>query len=416
MASQSISRFLYGADYNPDQWPREVWDEDMRLFRLAGVNVATVAAFSWAYLQPSEGQLNFAWLDKIMDRLHANGISVCLATATAVHPAWLSRKYPGILAVTIDGHDHTRVFHECAEMGREQARVGESILGARSQARVGIIFDWENWWAIELSSGPSVALKYLPQIQKHYRASYHRNIPVDFLPEEADFSGYDLIVAPVMYMVKPGVASRLEEFVRQGGTFVTTFFSGLVDDADLVALGGYPGELRKLPGIWAEEIDALFPEQRNAIVVEEPFGALQGKHQCGLLCDLVHLEGARALAVYGKDFYAGRPALNENRYGVGKACYLATDPEEPFLAAFLGEVCQAKGIRPVLETPAGVEATQRVKGDRVLTFVLNHSAEPAEVDLGPARERELIGEREVSEVVTVPGRGVMILEAGGVKG
>ena len=65
-----------------------------------------------------------------------------------------------------------------------------------------------------------------------------------------------------MYMVKPGMATRIERFVEDGGTFVTTFFSGIVNENDLVTLGGYPGELRKVLGIWAEEIDALLPDAR----------------------------------------------------------------------------------------------------------------------------------------------------------
>ncbi len=74
---------------------------------------------------------------------------------------------------------------------------------------------------------------------------------------EEDLSKYDIVIAPVLYMVKEGHADRLKEFVKNGGTFVTTFFSGIVNENDLVTLGGYPGELRELVGVWAEEIDAL---------------------------------------------------------------------------------------------------------------------------------------------------------------
>jgi len=97
------SRLGYGADYNPEQWPREVWRDDVRLMRDAGVNIVTLAVFSWARLQPTATTWDFSWLDEIMDLLHENGIAVDLGTATASPPPWLTTAHPEILPVTIDG-------------------------------------------------------------------------------------------------------------------------------------------------------------------------------------------------------------------------------------------------------------------------------------------------------------------------
>lgn len=93
----------YGGDYNPEQWPSDVWDEDVALMQVAGVNVASVAIFAWARLEPSPGVYEFAWLDDVLDRLHAGGIGVLLATATASPPPWFALKYPQSLPVTADG-------------------------------------------------------------------------------------------------------------------------------------------------------------------------------------------------------------------------------------------------------------------------------------------------------------------------
>ncbi|MER5634163.1 beta-galactosidase [Streptomyces nitrosporeus] len=97
------ARFAYGADYNPEQWPREVWKEDVRLMREAGVTVVSVAIFSWARLQPAEDRWDFGWLDEILGLLHDNGVSVDLATATASPPPWLTTLHPEILPVTRTG-------------------------------------------------------------------------------------------------------------------------------------------------------------------------------------------------------------------------------------------------------------------------------------------------------------------------
>ena len=98
-----MDRLWYGGDYNPEQWPRDVWDDDVRLMRRAGVTVATVAVFSWAKLEPADGEFDFEWLDDVLDRLHAGGVRVDLATATASPPPWLALAHPEMLPVTEDG-------------------------------------------------------------------------------------------------------------------------------------------------------------------------------------------------------------------------------------------------------------------------------------------------------------------------
>ncbi|WP_042417903.1 beta-galactosidase [Streptacidiphilus anmyonensis] len=96
-------RLGYGADYNPEQWPREVWAEDVRLMREAGVNIVSLAIFSWARLQPTKDTWDFGWLDEVMELLHEGGIAVDLATATASPPPWLTALHPEILPVTRTG-------------------------------------------------------------------------------------------------------------------------------------------------------------------------------------------------------------------------------------------------------------------------------------------------------------------------
>ncbi|GAA0558260.1 beta-galactosidase [Paractinoplanes ferrugineus] len=93
----------YGGDYNPEQWPEDVWREDVELMRRAGVNLATVGVFSWARIQPDEGVFDFGWLDRVLDLLHDGGVAVDLATATASTPPWATTRYPGILTTTREG-------------------------------------------------------------------------------------------------------------------------------------------------------------------------------------------------------------------------------------------------------------------------------------------------------------------------
>jgi beta-galactosidase len=93
----------FGGDYNPEQWPADVRLEDIGLMKEAGVNLLSVGIFSWALVEPREGEYEFAWLDEVLDNLAAAGIKVALATATAAPPAWLVRKHPEVLPVTAEG-------------------------------------------------------------------------------------------------------------------------------------------------------------------------------------------------------------------------------------------------------------------------------------------------------------------------
>ncbi|PRA09260.1 MULTISPECIES: beta-galactosidase [unclassified Paenibacillus] len=673
MISSKLPKMFYGGDYNPEQWDHETHLEDLRMFQLAGIDIATINVFSWALIQPDEVTYRFEELDQLINRLYENGVYICLATSTAAHPAWMAKKYPDVLRVDADGrkrkfggrhnscpnsptyrkyaekiadklaerykdhpavlvwhisneyggecycdncekafrvylkeryqtlqqvnkawntnfwghtfydwdeivlpsnlsehwgnnnstfqgisldysrfnsdsmldcylleydaikkhipdsvvttnlmgffkqldyfkwakhmdivswdsypglatpvsftamahdlmrglkdgqpfmlmeqtpsqqnwqpynslkrpgvmrlwsyqsvahgadtimffqlrrsigacekyhgaviehagHENTRVFREVAELGKELQILGDTTLDASVESKVAIVFDWDNWWAIEKSSGPTVALNYVDQIHKYYAAFFRRNIQVDIISVDTDISKYDIVLAPVLYMVKPGFATKLEKYVEAGGTFLTTFFSGIVNENDLVTTGGYPGELRKLLGIWVEEIDALLPEQKNRIVLKETYGDLQGEYGCGMLCDLLHSEGAEVIAEYGDDFYKGMPVVTRNTFGQGEAWYVASDPDERFLDGLLGQLAAAKNVESLLETPEGVEVSARTKDGKPYLFVMNHNATTQSYDLGTAKAHDLLTNRELSGSVEIEARGVQLLE------
>jgi beta-galactosidase len=103
LLGRRLPHLAYGGDYNPEQWPEDVWPEDVRLMQLAGVNLVTVGVFSWSRLEPEAGRFDFDWLDRVLSLLDAGGIMVDLATATASPPPWLSHQHPEMLPVLADG-------------------------------------------------------------------------------------------------------------------------------------------------------------------------------------------------------------------------------------------------------------------------------------------------------------------------
>ncbi|HGF7755719.1 TPA: beta-galactosidase [Enterococcus faecium] len=268
------------------------------------------------------------------------------------------------------GTENTRVFNEVAKLGLELKKIGNEFLEADNISDVGIIFDWDNYWALEFTSGPNKDLKYVDQIHQYYRYFYNRNISVDMIPFDADFSKYKIVVAPVLYMIKENIAEKLESFVSNGGTFITTFMSGIVDQSDNVILGGYPGPLRKLTGIWSEEIDALAPEQKNKIKFIDGF---EGTTE--LLSDILHLETAESLGSYTDNFYRGMSFATVNSFGKGKSYYIGAQLDSFSLNKIMDQVCDESHIQPILEEETALEVTSRQKGDSKYYFIINFTNE-----------------------------------------
>ncbi|MCH6469040.1 beta-galactosidase [Sinomonas terrae] len=128
-------RIAFGADYNPEQWPKEVWKHDVELMHEAGVNLVSLGIFSWALLEPEEGRYEFGWLDEVMDLLHANGIAVDLANASASPPPWFTVKYPDSAPVDADGvrqtHGSRQAFAACSPDYRSAAAALTTAIAER---------------------------------------------------------------------------------------------------------------------------------------------------------------------------------------------------------------------------------------------------------------------------------------------
>lgn len=272
------------------------------------------------------------------------------------------------------GTENTRVFREVSQLGQELEQLGDMTLGSVNEAEVGIVFDWDNYWALEYTSGPTVDLTYVDQIHQYYKYFYDRNIPVNMIPFDGDLDRYKIIVAPVLYMVKEGMREALENFVRKGGVLVTTYMSGIVDQSDNVYLGGYPGVLSDMAGVWVEEIDALAPEQENTVIFHDG-ESVPGR----LVCDIIHLKGAECIGRYGKDFYAESPAVTRNRFGDGHVYYIGTGMDCPGIAKVLDMAAEDGCVKPVVEEETGLEITCRRKDGYRFYFVINFKEEELEI-------------------------------------
>ncbi|WP_026065122.1 beta-galactosidase [Amphibacillus jilinensis] len=675
--SNKLPKLLHGADYNPEQWLDypEVFEEDLRLMKLANCNVMSVGIFSWAKLEPEEGNFNFEWLDQVIDRLYDHGVSVFLATPSGARPTWMSEKYSEVLRVeknrvrnlhgmrhnhcftspiyrektkiintkladrysdhpgvigwhisneyggechcdycqeafrnwvkakyqtldalnhawwtafwshtytswsqvespaphgetmvhgqnldwkrfvtdqTLDfyrhevkplkaknpdlpvtanfmelfeglnydkfaddldvvswdsyptwhdaedqrdvaaytamnhdwfrslkggqpfllmestpsltnwqdisklkkpgmhilsslqavahgsdsvqyfqwrksrgssekfhgavvdhaGHEHTRVFQEVAELGEILTQL-DGLVGASVQPEVAIIFDTENRWAINDAQGPrNMGVHYERTVQEHYQSFWEQGIPIDVIGMDRELSSYKLVIAPMLYMVRAGVGERIEQFVETGGTFVTTYWSGIVNETDLCFLNGSPGPLRKTLGIWSEEIDALYDHETNAIQMSEANQlGLSGRYQVRDLCDLIHLEGATSLATYQDDFYQGRPALTVNQLGAGKAYYMAARHTLDFNRDFYRSLVKQLDLKRVIdqELPDGVTVQLRSNDTTDFVFAQNFSEQVRVVPLDDHAYKDIKTDEAITGAILLEGHSVKVL-------
>lgn len=214
-----------------------------------------------------------------------------------------------------------------------------------------------------------------------------------------------MIVAPVLYMVKEGMAEELEKFVENGGTLVTTYMSGIVGQSDNVHLGGYPGPLRKIAGVWVEEIDALAPEQRNEVIMNSG-----EKYACSLVCDLMHLEGAQSLGAYGEDFYKGMPAVTRNCFGKGFVYYVGTHMEEAGLSGILEQAAADAAVESIGQGTEGLEVVCRRTSDSRIYFIMNFGEQERRMPLWLCHHKDLLSGEMVSEDTMLKKYDVYIIK------
>ena len=270
------------------------------------------------------------------------------------------------------GKEDTRVFKDVTEVGCRLEALTESIYKTINKPKVAIIVDWENWWAIDDAKGPNnIDMKYIETVVNHYKAFWKMGIDVDFIDMDKEIDRYKLVIAPMTYMMKEAFGNNVKVFVKNGGYFISSYWSGIVNETDLCFLGGFPGIIREVVGIRSEEIDAINEYYPNSISYKNK------SYEVKNLCDLIHLEGAKAEAEYEKDFYKGMPAVTRNEYGKGVAYYIAARTCDEFNEDFYREIVNEIGIEKNINVnlPYGVTVSRRCGEEEDLLFVQNFNSD-----------------------------------------
>jgi beta-galactosidase len=302
------------------------------------------------------------------------------------------------------GGTDTRVFREVSELGHELASVPR-IAGTRSTADVALVLDWNSWWALELDSHPSTALNQMEIALAHYRPLFEAGVNCDVVPPDRDLSGYRLVIAPNLYLLKERDAERLTDFVRGGGHLLVSFFSGIVDDCDRVHSGGCPAPLREVLGLRVEEFWPL--AEQDTVDVRHPDGTVS---RADLWSEAVVPEGARVVAEFGSGPLTGQPAVTRHSFGEGQAWYVATRLAPEAMRALTDDVCRTASVGPVLPgLPEHVQATVREGDGGRFVFLLNHGQEEAEIQLPEPMTDALAPGAPRADRLALPAAGVAVL-------
>ena len=656
---QRPAGLCYGGDYNPEQWPREVWVEDIALMREAGINLVSVGIFSWVLLEPREGEYDFEWLDHLVGLLTDAGISIDLGTPTAAPPAWFWKKYPQAHPVTRDGltlghgsrgmaapsspdyrraavniteqlarrygshpgvvlwhvhneygapvsesyddasvaafrtwlqarygsldalnaawgtlfwgqkynawdeidaprisasvsnqgqrldfarftsnamlecfiaerdvirryapnipvttnfmatnclspdywawsrevdivaNDHylvaqrtdnhillsmdadltrslagnkpwmlmehstsavnwqgrniakrpgelarnsvahvargadavmffqfrasrfgaekfhsamlphagtgTRIWREVLDLGDDLKKL-RAVKGSTVTAKVAILWDVESFWAQDLEWRPSNELTHRERIEAYYSVLWNRGVAVDFAHPESDLSGYDLVLAPALYLVGELAAANLRNYVQGGGHLMVSYFSGIVDATDTVPAGASPGPLRDLLGLEIHEFLPLREHQAVQLSAGRGTGTIWSEE--------IHPTTADVVARYQDGPAAPGPAITRNAFGRGTAWYVSTDLDDGGLAAILTEALAHAGLSAGDGHPSGLEVSVRSNGADRFTFLINHTEADASFAVSGL---DMVSGERVDGVASIPAGTVRVI-------
>ena len=301
------------------------------------------------------------------------------------------------------GTTDTRVFKDVAYTGEVLSRLAE-IEGAVKKNEAAVIFEWDNWWSIDVSGGFSrETKKYDITCLNHWKSLMPFGVEADVISVNDDFDDYKLIIAPMLFLIRPETIEKLKNFVGNGGVLLATYMTGYVNENSLCYEGGFPGDgLKELFGIINEEIDTLYPSDRNGIIMGSDTMTVKD------YAEIIKLAGADAIGTYTDDFYKDMPAITCKKYGSGKAYYQAARIINEDMGKLTGKLLAEAGIR-TRGLPSGIEFHSRIADDCTYEFYFNIGEEPAEVT-GLKGTDMLTGQNVDGNVTILPKRYIVLMK------
>jgi len=265
------------------------------------------------------------------------------------------------------GTDDTRVFKEVAEVGAMLDSLS-NVKGTIVKPKAALIFDWDNMWAIDNMRGLSDKTKnYAKTCIQIYHEFLKLGIDMNVVASDDNLDDYNVVIAPMLYMLRPGASDNLKAFVKRGGQLMATYLTGYVDDNTLCYLGGFPGDgLSELFGVISEEIDTYYDSDENSATFTDGHKAIIHDY-----AEILRVSDTDILAKYDKDFYAGTPAITRKNFGKGKAYYVGARIDMDSMSGLFKTMLKETNTT-YLTLPAGIEYHKREdESGKAIEFYLN---------------------------------------------
>lgn len=346
----------------------------------------------WMLMECSPSSVNWGKINKLKrPGTHLQEILQAVANGADVIHYFQWRKGRGGFekfhgaVVDHEGTSRPRVFQECAEVGRVLKALAPVASFAPDRAPVALVYDWECRWALSASAGPKQAAhgdRYNEACIEHFRALRSAGVEVDLISLDSDFSLYQVVVTPTLYSLSTATARRLSDYAAAGGTWVATYLTGYVDEHNRCWRGGFPGPcLREVFGLWNEEVDYLFDDEK--VSVRGEVCGPQGHTHATDIVERLHPEGAEVLATTDSEFYAGSPLLLRHSCGRGQTVYVGARLSEQGCFSFYEFLAKELDL-PRVSLPRGVVRKTRLGADGPIEFLFNYNRHEVAVQLGDA--------------------------------
>jgi beta-galactosidase len=318
-----------------------------------------------------------------------------------------SEKFHGaVLPHNLEGS--RRIFQEVCQIGEELKVLAPALKGTRVTAEACIVYSHDNDWTLQQPNPPNKYFSLRDHIQLIYNALHDKNVLVDFARPNEDLSRYKIVFVPSLRLYSAGDADRLKLYVQNGGTLVGTFNTGLLDDHSMAADSGFPHDLTDLFGLEVQEFDMLPPNEENHLTFKGAFPTSH-LHPARLWCDLIEPKECQVLATYSKDFYAGKPAITMNTFGLGKAIYLGTQSHQHFYEDLIAWLRNMGNLHPILKVPENIEVSMREREGSRVYFLLNHQNSSIRMQFYKPMHDYLTGNNIVGNY-DIPPHGVLVID------
>lgn len=311
-------------------------------------------------------------------------------------------------------HCNTKVFQDVAAVG-DALRSLKEIKNSGIGPEVVILYDFQSEWALDNAQlSRNVDKCYQDRCITHYQAFWRMGIPVDIKDStHCDFSRYKIVIAPMLYMLRDNIACELEKFVAEGGIFVTTYLSGIVDESDLCFQGGAPGPLRSLLGLWVEDTDVLNDyHDQSLVLTDSVFGDTGISYKVKHYADTVHLETAAAAGSFKNDLLRGLPSIAVNQYGKGQGIYIASRNEDEFYQDFYRHLADSQNLSGYtsLQLPEGVTVQYRKNSTHLFIFFMNFTSLTVSVSLPEEYTEDILTKEKISDTLILTAYGIRIIK------